>query len=105
MQVFLGFVNFYRRFIEGYSHITRPLTDLLKSVDHSVGTPAAVQSQSRSRKTFDNEGSAHQWQEAMAVDGTSEGSARRRQETATVDGTSNLPTDLLRGMDMLGTHA
>src|SRR6202048_2981912 len=30
VQVFLGFVNFYRRFIEGYSHIVRPLTDLLK---------------------------------------------------------------------------
>ncbi len=29
VQVFLGFVNFYRRFIEGYSHITYPLTDLL----------------------------------------------------------------------------
>ena len=31
IQVFLGFVNFYRRFIEGYSHITRPLTKLLKT--------------------------------------------------------------------------
>jgi hypothetical protein len=30
VQIFLGIVNFYRRFIEGYSHITRPLTDLLK---------------------------------------------------------------------------
>ncbi len=44
VQEFLGFVNFYRRFIEGYSHITRPLTDLLKSADHSVGTPVAVES-------------------------------------------------------------
>ena len=31
VQVFLGFVNFYRRFIEGYSHIARPLSDLLKT--------------------------------------------------------------------------
>ena len=31
IQVFLGFVNFYRRFIKGYSHITRPLTELLKT--------------------------------------------------------------------------
>src|SRR5580692_3178868 len=31
IQIFLGFVNFYRRFIERYSHITRPLTKLLKT--------------------------------------------------------------------------
>ncbi|KAL0194856.1 hypothetical protein M9458_008428, partial [Cirrhinus mrigala] len=30
LQRFLGFVNFYRRFIKGYSHITNPLTNLLK---------------------------------------------------------------------------
>jgi hypothetical protein len=30
LQTFLGFVNFYRRFIEGYSHIARPLIDMLK---------------------------------------------------------------------------
>jgi hypothetical protein len=30
VQVFLSFVNFYRRFIKGYSHIARPLNDLLK---------------------------------------------------------------------------
>ena len=31
IQVFLDFVHFYKRFIEGYSHITRPLTKLLKT--------------------------------------------------------------------------
>jgi hypothetical protein len=30
IQVFLGFANFYRRFIEGYSRITAPITALLK---------------------------------------------------------------------------
>ena len=31
VQSFLGFVNFYRRFIEGFSHITRPLFNLIKN--------------------------------------------------------------------------
>src|SRR6266516_2204659 len=30
LQVFLGFANFYRRFVAGYSRITAPLSDLLK---------------------------------------------------------------------------
>jgi reverse transcriptase-like protein len=30
VQEFLGFANYYRRFIEGYSSIVRPLTDILK---------------------------------------------------------------------------
>ena len=30
-QLFLGFANFYRRFIEGYLKITRPLTNLTKN--------------------------------------------------------------------------
>jgi hypothetical protein len=31
IQVFLGFANFYQRFIEGYSRVAGPLTDLLKT--------------------------------------------------------------------------
>jgi hypothetical protein len=30
VQSFLGFVNFYRRFIEGFSHVARPLHDLTR---------------------------------------------------------------------------
>jgi hypothetical protein len=30
VQVFLGFANFYRKFIKGYSKITEPLTRLLR---------------------------------------------------------------------------
>ena len=30
VQVFLGFCNFYRRFIQGYSRIATPLTSLMK---------------------------------------------------------------------------
>jgi len=30
VQSFLGFANFYRRFIENYSWIARPLTELTK---------------------------------------------------------------------------
>ena len=33
IQVFLGFANFYRRFISKYSGITRPLTDMLKGME------------------------------------------------------------------------
>ena len=32
LQVFLGFANFYRRFIEGYSRVVKPLTDMLKGM-------------------------------------------------------------------------
>lgn len=34
IQVFLGFCNFYRRFIEGYSRIAKPLNDLLKGMQN-----------------------------------------------------------------------
>src|ERR1700712_2354959 len=36
IQSFLGFANFYRRFIEGYSKLTRPLTDLTKKSEKFV---------------------------------------------------------------------
>jgi hypothetical protein len=38
LQVFLGFVNFYRRFIEVYSHITRPLHAMLKGAEKGKQT-------------------------------------------------------------------
>src|SRR5437762_7421274 len=31
IQVFLGFANFYRRFIDGYSHVVMPITSLLRT--------------------------------------------------------------------------
>ena len=31
IQVFLGFANFYRRFIQGFSRIAAPLTSMLKA--------------------------------------------------------------------------
>ena len=31
VQLFLGFTNFYQRFIEGFSHIAHPLFDLTKA--------------------------------------------------------------------------
>ena len=42
LQSFLGFSNFYRRFIEGYSKIARPLTDLLKGKTWSGDLPDAA---------------------------------------------------------------
>ncbi len=31
IQVFLGFANFYRRFIQGFSRLAAPLTSMLKT--------------------------------------------------------------------------
>ena len=36
IQSFLGFANFYRRFIEGYSKLTRPLTNLTKKSEKFI---------------------------------------------------------------------
>ncbi len=38
IQVFLGFANFYRRFIQGFSRLAAPLTSMLKAT--SVVGPA-----------------------------------------------------------------
>ncbi len=37
IQVFLGFANFYRRFIQGFSRLAAPLTSMLKTT--SVAGP------------------------------------------------------------------
>lgn len=39
VQVFLGFANFYRRFIEGYSRVAGPITNLLKTAGLEKGRP------------------------------------------------------------------
>ena len=38
LQVFLGFANFYRRFIKNYSAVIRPLTDMLKGMENGRKT-------------------------------------------------------------------
>ncbi|KAK3515199.1 hypothetical protein QTP70_010600 [Hemibagrus guttatus] len=44
LQQFLGFANFYRRFIRGYSSLTSPLTNLLRNKPKSLTwNPAATQ--------------------------------------------------------------
>ena len=43
LQVFLGFANFYRRFIAGYSRIVAPMTDLLKGGGQSFNWGQAQQ--------------------------------------------------------------
>ena len=40
IQVFLGFANFYRRFIQGFSRIAAPLTSMLKTIE-STGSVAS----------------------------------------------------------------
>ena len=52
IQVFLGFANFYRRFIRRYSQITLPLTDQLKGMQAGVKKGDFLQSDATA-KAFD----------------------------------------------------
>ena len=42
IQVFIGFANFYRRFIKGFSRIAAPLTAMLKTTGSSVVSASRV---------------------------------------------------------------
>ena len=39
LQQFLGFVNYYRQFIQGYGNLTAPLNTLLKKTEKYEWTP------------------------------------------------------------------
>ena len=49
IQVFLGFANFYRRFIQGFSRIAAPLTSMLKTAEPGKGG-VGVDGDSRARR-------------------------------------------------------
>ena len=42
IQVFIGFANFYRRFIKGFSRIAAPLTAMLKTTGSSIASVSRV---------------------------------------------------------------
>jgi hypothetical protein len=44
VRSFLGFTNFYRKFIRNYSKIAKPLTDLTKTTEHFVWSNEALTS-------------------------------------------------------------
>ncbi|XP_042611952.1 uncharacterized mitochondrial protein AtMg00860-like [Cyprinus carpio] len=53
LQRFLGFANFYRRFIQNYSAITSPLTSLLRNKPKLLSwTPAATEAFNSLKKAF-----------------------------------------------------
>src|SRR5436853_4505217 len=52
VQSFLGFANFYPRFIEGYSKLSRPLTDLTKKSEKFVWSNECETAFSELKKRF-----------------------------------------------------
>ncbi|KAI7806722.1 hypothetical protein IRJ41_010762 [Triplophysa rosa] len=53
LQRFLGFANFYRRFIQGYSSITSPLIQTLRNKPKSPSwTPAATKAMKKLQEAF-----------------------------------------------------
>ena len=42
IQVFIGFANFYRHFIKGFSKIVAPLTAILKTIGSSIASASRV---------------------------------------------------------------
>ncbi|KAH0604570.1 uncharacterized protein H6S33_006947 [Morchella sextelata] len=52
IKVFLGFANFYRRFIRDYSKVVSPMMNLLKKDAQFVWTPAADHAFNQLKETF-----------------------------------------------------
>jgi len=52
VQSFLGFANFYRRFVKGYSTITVPLTELTKKGEEFKWTAEAQKAFDTLKKAF-----------------------------------------------------
>lgn len=52
VQSFLGFANFYRRFIKSYSQLTKPMTDLVRKDQKFVWTDDAEQAFQKLKKIF-----------------------------------------------------
>ncbi|KAK3519785.1 hypothetical protein QTP70_004948 [Hemibagrus guttatus] len=53
LQQFLGFANFYRRFIKGYSSVTSPLTNLLRNKPKALAwTPATMRAFQTLKQAF-----------------------------------------------------